>query len=101
MKLQKLLLTAGSAALTYWLVSNRQELKEQSQETIALTKKAKKELEQIKDQVTLLQDYQEPLKEWTQDLKHQVQVYQQSISGNLAQLQAMKEKYLQDNKNDA
>lgn len=101
MKLHRLLLTATSAAVTYWLVSNRKEIMHHSQETTALTKKAKKELDQIKEQVTLLQDYQAPIKELTQDLQYRIQVYKQSISGNVALLQSLKEKYTQDEKNDA
>ncbi len=93
MKLRNLLLASGAAFATYWTVKNHEKITEEVQDTTNLIRQNKKNVAAVQENLARVQAYQEPVKEVVADLQQKVRIYQQSISGNLAEIQRVLDKY--------
>ncbi|WP_394404630.1 chemotaxis protein [Streptococcus sp. 20-1249] len=98
MKLSQLIAAGGAALASYWLVSNREKIAQETNETIDLAKTAQASYQNIQKQLSTIQSYQEPLRAMTEDLQYKIRTYQQSIAGNLEEIQKIAEKYEQEQK---
>lgn len=93
MKLSHLLAASGAALASYWLVNNREKIVQETSKTIDLAKKSQASYQTIQQQLATIQSYQEPLQEMAEDLQYKLRTYQQSIAGNLEEIQKITEKY--------
>lgn len=93
MKLGNLLLTGTAAAISYWLVSNKDKIAEEIQETSGLWDDISASYSKIQKQADIIKNYSQPLKEMTQDLNYKFRVYQQEVDSHLQEIQAIQEKY--------
>lgn len=93
MKLRHLIWTASAATLSYLAVKNRDKIRKETQETLAILKDMDTSYTHIQEQLAFIQAYQTPIKEMTADLHYKLRVYQQSIAGNLSEIQRIQTKY--------
>lgn len=93
MKLSHLLLAGGAATLSYLAVKHREKIVQEAQETLSLIQNMEGNYSNIQEQLATIQSYQEPLQELADDFQYKWRVYQQSISGNLAEIRKIQEKY--------
>ncbi len=63
MKLGNLLLTGTAAAISYWLVSNKDKIAEEIQETSGLWDDISASYTKIQKQADIIKNYSQPLKE--------------------------------------
>lgn len=98
MKLGNLLIASAAAALSYWAVSNRQEIADEVEYKQGLLKDMSQSYSQIQQQIETLKQYQKPLQDMTQDLQYKLRVYQQEVAGHVKEIQAIQEKYQTSNK---
>lgn len=93
MKLGNLLIAGTAAAISYWVVSNKDKIAEEIQETSHLLEDISTSYAKIQEQAQIISSYSQPLKEMTQDLNYKFRVYQQEAAGHLQEIQAIQEKY--------
>lgn len=93
MKLKHLILAGGAAALSYWAVKNRNEIIAETKETAALTKQTKEDYQAVQDNIERLKAYQEPVANLLKDFQYKLRTYQQSIAGNIEEIEKFQEKY--------
>lgn len=93
MKLGNLLLAGTAAALTYWTVTNKDKIIDQVQETSDLLEDISNDYSNIQEQLAVIQGYNQPLKEMSQDLLYKFKVYQKEAEGHLEQIHRVAEKH--------
>ncbi|MGT2800250.1 chemotaxis protein [Streptococcus marmotae] len=94
MKLTHLIAAGTAATLSYLAVKNRDKILQEMTETTDLIHRMQDNYQTIQDSLTLIQSYQKPVQEMAEEIQYKVNVYQQSIAGNLNEIQKIKEKYL-------
>ena len=93
MKLGNLLLASTSAALSYWLVSNKDKIAQEIEETGDLLDDISASYAKIQEQAAIIKGYSQPLQEMAQDLTYKFRVYQQEAAGHLQEIQTIQAKY--------
>lgn len=93
MKLGNLLLAGTAAAISYWVVTNKDKIIEEVQETSHILEDMSDSYANIQEQVAIIKSYGHPLQEMAQDLNYKFRVYQQEAQGHLSQIQSIQEKY--------
>lgn len=97
MKLRHLLLTLSAASATYLAISNREKIAKEVTDTKQLVKNIEASKSNIQDQLAIIQSFQKPLQNLVADLQYKSRVYQQSMAGNLDEIQKIVEKYKKEN----
>lgn len=97
MKLRNLLLALSAASATYLAISNREKIAEEVKATKQLVIDMETSKTNIQDQLAIIQSFQKPLQEMVEDLQYKTRVYQQSIAGNLEEIQKVVAKYKKEN----
>lgn len=98
MKLRNLLLALSAASATYLAISNREKIAKEVKDTKQLVTDMETSKTNIQDQLAIIQSFQKPLKEMVEDLQYKARVYQQSIAGNLDEIQKIQQKYTNEEK---
>lgn len=93
MNFRNLLLAACAASVTFRIVSQKDRIAKEAKETKELLTTINANKNNIKDQLAIIQELQSPLQDMTKDLQHKIRVYQQSIAGNLEEIQKIRSKY--------
>ncbi len=96
MKLSNLIAAGTAATLAYLAVKNRDKIAQSIEDNLEQVQGIQANLSNIQDQLAIIQSYKEPLQEMATDFQYKLRVYQQSIAGNLAQIQAIQEKYQEE-----
>ncbi|MCK3894512.1 chemotaxis protein [Streptococcus suis] len=97
MKLRNIILAVSAATVSFLAVTHRDKIAKEVQETKQLLSDIQLSKNNIQEQLAIIQSFQEPLQEMTSDLQYKTRVYQQSIAGNLEEIQQILKKY--QNKN--
>ncbi|HFI0053769.1 TPA: chemotaxis protein [Streptococcus suis] len=97
MKVRHLLLTLSAASATYLAISNREKIAKEVKDTKQLVTDMEASRRNIQDQLAIIQSFQKPLQEMVEDLQYKARVYQQSMAGNLDEIQKIVEKYTKEN----
>lgn len=92
MKLAHLIAAGTAATITYLAIKNREKIARETTETMDIIHRMQDSYQNIQDQLTLIQGYQQPLQELADDLQYKLRVYQQSIAGNLHEIQKIQAK---------
>ncbi|HEM2548892.1 TPA: chemotaxis protein [Streptococcus suis] len=98
MKLRNLLLALSAASATYLAISNREKIAKEVKDTKQLVTEMGASKNNIQDQLAIIQSFQKPLQEMVEDLQYKTCVYQQSIAGNLDEIQKIQQKYTNEEK---
>lgn len=98
MKLRNLLLALSAASATYLAISNREKIAKEIKDTKQLVTEMGASKNNIQDQLAIIQSFQKPLQEMVEDLQYKTRVYQQSIAGNLDEIQKIQQKYTNEEK---
>lgn len=98
MKLRNLLLALSAASATYLAISNREKIAKEVKDTKQLVTDMETSKTNIQDQLAIIQSFQKPLQEMVEDLQYKTRVYQQSIAGNLDEIQKIQQKYTNEEK---
>ncbi|HEL2382551.1 TPA: chemotaxis protein [Streptococcus suis] len=98
MKLRNLLLALSAASATYLAISNREKIAKEVKDTKQLVTEMGASKNNIQDQLAIIQSFQKPLQEMVEDLQYKTRVYQQSIAGNLDEIQKIQQKYTNEEK---
>lgn len=93
MKFINALAALAAGSLSYLVVANREKISQEISDTTGQITKAKDSYQSIQDNLAIIQSYQEPLKNMASDLQHKMRVYQQSVAGNIEQIQEITSKY--------
>ncbi|MGT2715146.1 chemotaxis protein [Streptococcus respiraculi] len=93
MKLTHLIAAGTTATIAYLAVKNRDKIAHETTETMDIIHRIKDSYQNIQEQLAFLQAYQEPLQDMAEDLQYKLRVYQQSIAGNLSEIQKIQAKY--------
>ena len=96
MKLKNLFVASAAAAISYWAISNRKEIAEEAQYKQGLLDDMSHSYARIQKQIETLKQYRQPLQELTQELQYKLRVYQQEATGHLSEIQAIQDKYNQE-----
>ncbi|HFI0466816.1 TPA: chemotaxis protein [Streptococcus suis] len=97
MKLRNILITLSAAGATYLAISNREKIAKEVKDTKQLVTDMEASKTNIQDQLAIIQSFQKPLQDLAADLQYKSRVYQQSIAGNLDEIQKVVEKYKKEN----
>ncbi|HEM3725056.1 TPA: chemotaxis protein [Streptococcus suis] len=97
MKIRHLLLALSAASATYLAISNREKIAKEVTDTKQLVKDIETSKSNIQDQLAIIQSFQKPLQDLAADLQYKSRVYQQSMAGNLDEIQKIVEKYKKEN----
>ncbi|HFI0644400.1 TPA: chemotaxis protein [Streptococcus suis] len=97
MKLRNILLALSAASATYLAITNREKITKEVQDTKQIVTDMEVSKTNIQDQLAIIQSFQKPLQEMVEDLQYKARVYQQSIAGNLDEIQKVVEKYKKEN----
>lgn len=98
MKLRNLLLALSAASATYLAISNREKIAKEVKATKQLVTDMETSKTNIQDQLAIIQSFQKPLQEMVEALQYKARVYQQSIAGNLDEIQKIQQKYINEEK---
>lgn len=93
MSLKHLLIAGSAAALSYWVVSNKDKIIQEVQKTEQLWTGIQDSYQNIQKQAAIIQSYREPLQEMAADLQYKFRVYQQEASAHLNEIKTIQEKY--------
>lgn len=93
MKLRHLLAAGTAATIAYLAVKHHEKIAQETTETIDSLQRMQDSYQNIQEQLAFIQDYQEPLQAMAKDLQYKLRVYQQTIAGNLNEIQKIQEKY--------
>lgn len=93
MKLRNLLLALSAASATYLAISNREKIAKEVKDTKQIMTDMEASKSNIQDQLAIIQSFKEPLESLANDLQYKSRVYQQSITGNLEEIQKVMAKY--------
>ncbi|HFI0237138.1 TPA: chemotaxis protein [Streptococcus suis] len=97
MKLRNILIALSAAGATYLAISNREKIAKEVKDTKQLVTDMEASKTNIQDQLAIIQSFQKPLQDLAADLQYKSRVYQQSIAGNLDEIQKVVEKYKKEN----
>lgn len=93
MKLRNLLLALSAASATYLAISNREKIAKEVKDTKQIMTDMEASKTNIQEQLAIIQSFKEPLESLAGDLQYKSRVYQQSITGNLEEIQKVMAKY--------
>ncbi|WP_105106910.1 chemotaxis protein [Streptococcus suis] len=93
MKLRNILIALSAASATYLAISNREKIAKEVKDTKQIVTDMEACKANIQDQLAMIQSFQKPLQEMVEDLQYKARVYQQSIAGNLDEIQKIQQKY--------
>ncbi|MCK3941932.1 chemotaxis protein [Streptococcus suis] len=93
MKLRNLLLALSAASATYLAISNREKIAKEIKDTKQIMTDMEANKNNIQEQLAIIQSFKEPLESLANDLQYKGRVYQQSITGNLEEIQKVMAKY--------
>lgn len=93
MKLRNLLLALSAASATYLAISNREKIAKEIKDTKQIMTDMETSKANIQEQLAIIQSFKEPLESLANDLQYKGRVYQQSITGNLEEIQKVMAKY--------
>ncbi|HEL2401110.1 TPA: chemotaxis protein [Streptococcus suis] len=93
MKLRNLLLALSAASATYLAISNREKIAKEVKDTKQIMTDMETSKANIQEQLAIIQSFKEPLESLASDLQYKSRVYQQSITGNLEEIQKVMAKY--------
>lgn len=93
MKIRNILAAASAASVAFMAFNRREQIAKEVKETKALIDDINRHKTAIQSQLTVLQSFKEPLAELSSDLQYKLQVYQQSIAGNLEEIQRIQAKH--------
>lgn len=93
MKLRNLLLALSAASATYLAISNREKIAKEVKDTKQIMTDMETSKANIQEQLAIIQNFKEPLESLADDLQYKSRVYQQSITGNLEEIQKVMAKY--------
>ncbi|MCK3904784.1 chemotaxis protein [Streptococcus iners] len=93
MKLRNLLLALSAASATYLAISNREKIAKEVKDTKQIMTDMETSKANIQEQLAIIQSFKEPLESLANDLQYKSRVYQQSITGNLEEIQKVMAKY--------
>ncbi|HFI0352875.1 TPA: chemotaxis protein [Streptococcus suis] len=93
MKLRNLLLALSAASATYLAISNREKIAKEIKDTKQIMTDMETSKNNIQEQLAIIQSFKEPLESLADDLQYKGRVYQQSITGNLEEIQKVMAKY--------
>lgn len=93
MKLRNLLLALSAASATYLAISNREKIAKEVKDTKQIMTDMETSKTNIQEQLAIIQSFKEPLESLANDLQYKGRVYQQSITGNLEEIQKVMAKY--------
>ncbi|HFI0449592.1 TPA: chemotaxis protein [Streptococcus suis] len=96
MKLRNILIALSAAGVTYLAISNREKIAKEVKDTKQIVTDMEASKTNIQDQLAMIQSFQKPLQEMVEDLQYKARVYQQSIAGNLDEIQKIQQKYTKD-----
>lgn len=97
MSLKHLLIAGSAAALSYWVVSNKDKIIQEVQETEQLWTSLQDSYQNIQKQAAIIQSYREPLQEMASDFRYKLRVYQQEADAHLNEIKTIQEKYARMN----
>lgn len=97
MKLRNLLLALSAASATYLAISNREKIAKEVKDTKQIMTDMEASKTNIQEQLAIIQSFKEPLESLANDLQYKSRVYQQSITGNLEEIQKVMAKYKKEN----
>lgn len=97
MKLRHLLLALSTASATYLAISNREKIAKEVKDTKQIMTDMETSKANIQEQLAIIQNFKEPLESLANDLQYKGRVYQQSITGNLEEIQKVMAKYKKEN----
>ncbi|NQI69897.1 chemotaxis protein [Streptococcus suis] len=97
MKLRNLLLALSAASATYLAISNREKIAKEIKDTKQIMTDMEASKTNIQEQLAIIQSFKEPLESLANDLQYKSRVYQQSITGNLEEIQKVMAKYKKEN----
>ncbi|MEG3310008.1 chemotaxis protein [Streptococcus sp. 32226D021BW] len=98
MKLRNLLLALSAASATYLAISNREKIAKEVKDTKQIMTDMEASKSNIQEQLAIIQSFKEPLESLANDLQYKSRVYQQSITGNLEEIQKVMAKYNKEEK---
>ncbi|HEL9633705.1 TPA: chemotaxis protein [Streptococcus suis] len=98
MKLRNLLLALSAASATYLAISNREKIAKEVKDTKQIMTDMEASKTNIQEQLAIIQSFKEPLESLANDLQYKSRVYQQSITGNLEEIQKVMAKYKKEEK---
>ncbi len=87
MKLRNIILAVSAATASFLAVTHRDKITKEIKETKQLLSDIQLSKDNIQEQLAIIQSFQEPLQEMASDLQYKTRVYQQSIAGNLEEIQ--------------
>ena len=91
MKLSNLLLFAGSAVGSYLLIKNRQAITEEVLDTTDRVEAIKEDLDIIQDNLQIINQQKELIKEYQKDLTYKFKVLEKDVQTRLAVLKELQE----------
>lgn len=97
MKFRNILAATTAASLAFLAVSRRETIAKEAKETKQLLTDMTASKRKIEEQLAIIQGLQKPIQDLATDLQYKVRVYQQSIAGNLEEIQKIQARY-QDKK---
>ncbi|MDY3025039.1 MAG: hypothetical protein SOS23_06975 [Streptococcus hyovaginalis] len=93
MKIGQLLIASTAAAISYWTVANKDKILKETKETTALVNDLSAHYTNIQQQLQIIKDYEQPLREMVEDLQYKIRVYQQEATGHVKEITPLLEKY--------
>ena len=93
MKLSNIFLFIGAAAASYKLVENRQKIQEEIIETTDSLDKVKGSLANIQQNIAIIQEQKEQVKDMAQDLTYKYKVLENQAQVQIQQVKDIWEKY--------
>ena len=93
MKLSNIFLFIGAAAASYKLVENRQKIQEEIIETTDSLDKVKGSLANIQQNIAIIQEQKEQVKDIAQDLTYKYKVLENQAQVQIQQVKDIWEKY--------
>lgn len=100
MKLRNILAATTAASLAFLAVSRRETIAKEAKEIKQLLTDMTASKRNIEEQLAIIQGLQKPIQELATDFQYKVRVYQQSIAGNLEEIQKIQARY-QGKNNDS
>ena len=91
MKLSNLLLFAGSAVGSYLLVKNRQAITEEVLDTTDRVEAIKEDLDIIQDNLQIINQQKELIKEYQKDLTYKFKVFEKDLQARLSVIKELQE----------
>ena len=91
MKLSNLLLFAGAAAGSYFVVKNRQAIQDEVLDTTDRVEAIKDDLDIIQNSLQIIDQQKEVIKEYQEDLTYKFKVLEKDLQARLAVIKELRE----------